>query len=453
MQNKEEIYCLDLTFTDELFENEQKDFHSHLVLRDNEIELQILFDPKIRFGYIFENWVNLIGDSNKIGKHIKVNSKFSNQNILKIDFEESEIKTFTIGGNRREGNKEYISINLSTIKIYWKPNNELINTSLFYLNKAGFNFVKSYYPAISFNNDKFEINRYNGKEGFYSHKSIEFRPEFDWITTQNNIDNNKVIIIKKPLIKINHLEEISEKEVLDYANDICKISSFFLHLNVDYISAKIYLKDFTLSIIKVKDKEFEQKPLGLISFNLNGKISDFFQSELLTSYNENRDKLNKAIENFTQSRLVDGNSKFLLRYNIIDICMKGITQENEKYTCILSEEEKKLKYINALEIIKQTVDEKDWKSFETKWETVKLKMEYKPMKSHLEDFLTQQNISINEFPITLSRLKKIRDKITHGSVNSIKEKQLDIANILIYRINVVLILNMLGINEWKINFK
>ncbi|WP_373941694.1 hypothetical protein OEG92_19495 [Polaribacter sejongensis] len=75
------------------------------------------------------------------------------------------------------------------------------------------------------------------------------------------------------------------------------------------------------------------------------------------------------------------------------------------------------------------------------------------MKSHLEDFLTQQNISINEFPITLSRLKKIRDKITHGSVNSIKEKQLDIANILIYRINVVLILNMLGINEWKINFK
>lgn len=453
MKKKEENYCIDLTFLDKRFKSDQKDFHSHLVLRENEIELQILFDPKISFGHIFANWYQLVEDSDKIGKHIEVKQDYNNKNIIKIDFENSEITTFTVGGNRYHGDKEYISILLNSVKIYWKPNEELINTSFFYLNDAGFNFVKSYYPPLFFDNDRFEVNRYKGKEGFYKHQNIEFRPEFDWITTQNNIDTNQVTIIKEPLIKINNLEELTEVEVLNYANDICKISSFYLHLNIDYTSAKIYLKNFTLSIIKIKDKEFVQKPLGLMSFNLKGRVRDFFQSDLLSSYNENRDKLDKSIENFIQSRLVDGTSRFLLRYNIIDICMKGILQDNEKYNCILSEGEKKLKYINALEIIKETVDEKDWESFETKWETVKLKMEYKPMKSHLEDFLTQQNISINEFPITLNKLKKIRDKITHGSVNSVKQEQLDTANILVYRINVVLILNMLGIKDWEVNFK
>jgi len=455
MKNKNyNSYCIDLTFNGKLFHNTQKDFHSHLVLKENEIELQILFDPNvIRFGHTFSYWYRITEHSYKIGKHITIDSNYENKNLLKIDFEDSEILTYSVGGDRFIGNKEYISVMLSSVKIYKKSNKEQINSSSFYLNRAGFHFVKSYYPPLFFDNDSFQINRYVGKEQFYRHQKIEYRPEFNWVTTKNNIDDNEVIIIKEPLIKINHLESLTETEVLDFANDICKISSFYLNLNIDYIYAKIHLDNFRLEIIRVKKNELEQRPYSLISFNLNGRVSDFFNSDLLSYYSNNRTKLNKAIENFIQSRLLDGNSKFLLRYNVIEICMKGISQNNEKYNCILTQEQKEKKYQEALDIIKETVDKSDWESFETKWNTVKLKMEYKPMKSPLESFLLEQNLPITEFSMKINKLKSIRDKITHGSVNSIKQKDLETANILTYKINVVLILNLLGINEWKVDFK
>ena len=63
------------------------------------------------------------------------------------------------------------------------------------------------------------------------------------------------------------------------------------------------------------------------------------------------------------------------------------------------------------------------------------------------------SISLNpgNLPVSIDRIKEIRDKLTHGSINSVKPDELEKATRLIYRITGILILNRMGINEWKLD--
>ena len=56
-----------------------------------------------------------------------------------------------------------------------------------------------------------------------------------------------------------------------------------------------------------------------------------------------------------------------------------------------------------------------------------------------------------EQQILIDELKKLRDNITHGSVDKVDSEQLRQANILLYRISGILILNLMGIKEWKLS--
>jgi len=72
------------------------------------------------------------------------------------------------------------------------------------------------------------------------------------------------------------------------------------------------------------------------------------------------------------------------------------------------------------------------------------------MKSDIDEFFRSQKLNSNEFPISVSKLVQIRSDLTHGSVNRVKETELEKANILLYRLSVILILNLLGLNDiWE----
>ena len=63
-------------------------------------------------------------------------------------------------------------------------------------------------------------------------------------------------------------------------------------------------------------------------------------------------------------------------------------------------------------------------------------------------FLTDKT---SEFPISIDKLKSLRDCITHGSINKIDSEELEKTNKFLYRINGILILNLMDINAWKLN--
>lgn len=99
----------------------------------------------------------------------------------------------------------------------------------------------------------------------------------------------------------------------------------------------------------------------------------------------------------------------------------------------------------------ETIDKSEHEEFKKRWHNVLTLLQNKPMKNQLTSFLESQNLDPKTFPIKLDILKKLRDSITHGSVDKVNTEELRQANILLYRISGILILNLMGIKEWKLN--
>src|SRR5690606_18121102 len=133
-----------------------------------------------------------------------------------------------------------------------------------------------------------------------------------------------------------------------------------------------------------------------------------------SNYLKNEQQFDKAIDNYLHSREVDLNASFLLLFNIIEIF--NIKQEEEKF----SFNELKEKNLNeAFNLISQALDnEMDQQLLRDKWNGLISKIEIKPLKSSLEETLRMNNIKSIDFGYSFSRLKKTRDKLTHGSVSS-----------------------------------
>jgi hypothetical protein len=73
------------------------------------------------------------------------------------------------------------------------------------------------------------------------------------------------------------------------------------------------------------------------------------------------------------------------------------------------------------------------------------------MKNQLVSFLESQSLEPKTFPVSIKDLKELRDFITHGSIEKVDLETLRKSNILLYRISGILILNLMGIKDWKLN--
>lgn len=160
--------------------------------------------------------------------------------------------------------------------------------------------------------------------------------------------------------------------------------------------------------------------------------------------------LSKAITLFNQSHLVESSSAFLIRYNIIEICDKH-KQSKEKFTFTLTKKQRKERQDEALNKLLETIKIEEHEEYKKRWNDIQALLQNKPMKNQLVSFLESQNLDPKTFPVTIKDLKELRNDITHGSINGVNAEQLRKANILLYRISGILILNLMGIKDWKLN--
>lgn len=160
--------------------------------------------------------------------------------------------------------------------------------------------------------------------------------------------------------------------------------------------------------------------------------------------------LSKAIKLFNQSHLVDNSSAFLIRYNIIEICDKQ-KRKNIKFKLALDKNQTKEKQDEALKILLETININEHEDFKKRWQSVLANLQYKPMEKQLVSFLESQVKNTNTFPVSIKDLIKLRNNITHGSIDKVDVELLRKANILLYRISGILILNLMGIKDWKLN--
>ncbi|KAF0199990.1 MAG: hypothetical protein FD170_3841 [Bacteroidetes bacterium] len=278
-----------------------------------------------------------------------------------------------------------------------------------------------------------------------------FRPEFN-VYSKDNKKDRSAIIVKEPKIQFKYQNGITEGDAVFYGDIVLMLASFYHHLKIDYTLRRIHLLENTITIKNIEQKNYYDINGNLWGFQIPWDFNKFLQASWQKETVKNFPVLSKAVTLFNQSHLVDSSSAFLIRYNIIEICDKQ-KNKNEKFTLALNEKQSKEKQQEALLKLLETIKQDEHEEFKKRWQNVQTLLQNKPMKSKLVSFFESQNIYPQTFPIKIKELKELRDNITHGSIDKVNTELLRKANILLYRISGILILNLMGIKEWKLNTK
>jgi hypothetical protein len=459
-----DYHCLEIEFPNVDFNNYSypnikakisKVHHAHLYTRKDEIELRILFDEKTGFGDSFMGWTSKI-DWRKFGSFIKVEltKNHTNERLQKIDLSEAKLIGSTSSSNFYEDSKKYIIVRIDTVKFYWNPVKDETNKAEFYFDDKGFRVVEPFYSFLSpkswFKNDgNFNIGRMNDSSNFYKLGKSTFRPEFNFVSKDERKER-VATVAKEPKIQFKYGKGITEKEAIFYGDVILMLASFYHHIKIDYVFRRMHLPENTITIKNIEQNNFLDTSGSLRSFGIYWNFNKFLQSSWQKESVKNFTLLSKAISLFNQSHLVDSYSTFLIRYNIIEICDKQ-KQDNVKFKFALNKKQINAKQDEALAKLLETIDKNEHEEFKKRWNNVQALLQNKPMKNQLVSFLESQNLDPNTFPVKLDDLKKLRNNITHGSIDKVNAEQLRQANILLYRISGILILNLMGIKEWELN--
>ena len=456
---EEHYYCLDIEFPEVDFNGYyiesqskiEKVHHAHLYSKKDEIELRFFYEDSSYFGEKLGEW--MIKNRN-IGSFMRVNltQNDNNERLQKIDLSDSKWCSFSSGMNNYKNSKKCIILKIDTVKFYWEPNPSRKNSAEFYLDDKGFNVVNPFYayltPKEHFGyNEDFMINRMNDSKEYYKIGKSSFRPEF-YFRSEDSEKGRTAIITKEPKIQFEYPEGTTEEKSILYGEVVLLLASFYHHIKIDFRFRRIFLPESTITIKNIEKKNYTERNRNLSSFGINGRFKDFLNRSWQEETLKNFHLLSKAVTLFNQSLLVDNSSAFLIRYNIIELCDKQ-QFNNEHFTYLLDEQQKKEKRNKALEILLEMIDLKEHTLFKEHWQNSQKNLGYKPIKHQLVAFLESQKLNPKKFSVDINDLKKLRDNITHGRIDKIDKEQLKDANALLYRINGILILNLMGINEWK----
>jgi hypothetical protein len=460
-----EFHCLDIEFPIVDFSSYYipskieipKTHHAHLFANKEKIELKIFYDDQTYFGEKLSTWASNI-DLKKFGSFIKVEvtNNHTNERLIKVDLSEAKILGISNSSGFYEGKQKYTLLEIDTVKFYWNPISEEKLTAEFYLDDKGFRVVAPFYSFLSpktwFKNDgNFNIGRMNDSKKFYKLGKSTFRPEFNFVSSDDR-KNRIASVTKEPKIHFKYRKGITEQEAILYGDVVLKLASFYHHLEMDYIFRRIHLPENTITIKKIEQKNFLNRSGNLTGFEIHWDFNKFLQASWQNETLTNFALISKTITLFNQSHLVDSSSAFLIRYNIIEICDKQ-KQDNVKFTFVFNKKITKAKQNEALEKLLETIEQNDHEDFKKRWQNAQTVLQNKPMKSQLVSFLENQNLNPQTFPVSIKDLKALRDNITHGSIDKVDTEQLRKANILLYRISGILILNLMGIKEWQLNIE
>ncbi len=458
-----DYHCLDIEFPNIDFTPYSVDskteiskiHHAHLYTKDNKITLKIFYDDHTFFGEKLMDWSRKI-DCGKFGSFLKVEvtKNYTNERLQRVDLSEARLIGAKNSTANYENGKKYIIIEIDTVKFYWDPIEDKQNTAEFYLDEKGFRVVEAFYSFLSpkswFKNDgNFKIGRMTNSSQYYNLGKSKFRPEYNFIPKDNRKESIATIT-KEPKIQFKYKKEINEVEAIFYGDIILMLASFYYHIKIDYFIRKIYLPKETITIKNIEKKDYFDTKGNLWGFGINWDFNELLQSswqkETLTNFN----LLSKAVTLFNQSLLVDNSSAFLIRYNIIEIC--GKTCENDStWNFTLKDGELDNFFTNMRESISNIIESKEQDHFNKKWNSIENIIKSKSLRKQLEDSLTKNGINIETLPIRTSKIVQLRNNITHGSLDKVNIEDLRKINILLYRISGILILNLMGIKDWKLD--
>lgn len=437
----ENYYCLNLKFKDARISS--KIHHAHLFASDEEIYFQIIDNDKnSRLDNLFFSSNNSLG-------------------LFEENFEivDSEIKMLTKKSKickgqsfQNDSKNNYFTVYITNI-CFIKSNihQQNVNEGSTFLCYNGLKVVNLFYSFFCnvIEKNTFSISRMNGMSDFYEIKNMIFRPELEF--TNNEERNSEEFTIKKiPTINF-RFENLKYDEIQKYNQIICCFLSFCYGIRIT-INKLIYRTEKEIFIYRntePNNKIYVSNFLLVFNFlKSNYSIEKILKTNWFDNFLEKEAKMSKAIDNYLHSREVNLSASYLLLFNIIEIFNINQKQESFEFNQLKDENFKK-----AFKFIQQALlNDNDLHLLEDKWNGLINKISIKPLKSPLEETLRLNNIQPNDFGYSFKKLKETRDKLTHGSVNSIKEEDLKKQVNCLRIISICIILANLGFkDDLKIN--
>lgn len=431
-----EYFCIELKFKDKKISS--KTFHAHLFVTDEEMYFQIIDNEvgsQIDRDFMISKGSHGLFEENFEITGTEIALFLDKSRIYKIQSFQSDVQN------------TYFTIYVSKIAVVF-PNKhkEFINEGKAFLNNNGLKTVNSFYSFFTNFKDKndFSISRMNGMKDFYDAKEISFRPELEF--TNNEKRGSEQFTVKKiPTInyKFADLDFEQSKRSLEI---ICSFLSFCFGIRIIFekLTYRTEEQIFIYRDTSPNNKTFVSD-FSTVFYHLekNCRIEKILKTDWYANYLKKEKQFDKAIDNYLHSREVDLTASFLLLFNIIEIF--NIKQEIEKFTFKESKEDN---FRKAFELISSSLEQKeDIDLLKDKWNGLINKIEIKPLKSPLEETLKLNSINPLDFGYSFNKLKKTRDKLTHGSVNSISEKDLKPQIFCLRKIALRLILANLGLKN------
>lgn len=432
-----EHYCINLKFKDESITS--KILHAHLFVSDSQMYFQIIDNEEnSQIDTAFS-----LSDSGVLGYF---EEKFEIvETEISLLFDKSRIYKMTSFQN--DSTNTYFTIYVSNIGLIF-PNTpkQNINEGKAILNDNGLKIVNSFYSFFTNLKDKnnFSISRMNGMSDFYEINKMSFRPELEFSNNEQR-GSQEFTIRKIPTLnyKFNDLdfEQIKRNNEI-----ICSFLSFCYGIRIE-VKKLVYRTEKEIFIYRKTEpnnKVFISNFLTVFDLLENNyNIDKILKTHWFKQFILKENKLKKAIDNYLHSREVDFSSSFLLLFNIIEIFNINPQIERFEFNDLKDENFKK-----AYKLISESLlDEKDIDSLRNKWDGLISKISIKPLKSPLEETLRLNNINPLDFGYSFDKLKKTRDKLTHGSVTSIKEEELKSQIYCLRKISTSLILSNLGLKD------
>lgn len=418
--------------------------HAHLFPDRETIEIHIYFEPITDFGGKLSRWA-YDSDWNAFGKSIVAEIDNNNDRLQRLDFTHSKLLEI-----KSKMDAEFVVLTIDTFQAYWPPNSERQGTGEFYLNESGFDVVKHFYSPLFGFDGEYKISRRYGMDRFYEIGNSKFRPEFNFVSI-GNVNEREDRIIKEPKIQFQFPADLALEEALYIAEIARNLISFYSHASIDYTKSKVYLKEYTVITRRIAKRTISNPISRLWGFGNHMQLHEFLDNDwnnLLQK--ENSSKLGKLIELFLQSQLVGGSSKFLLYWTILEVC-NNTKQEDETFRSRLQKDDMKKNFKAAFEILSQIVHDEDRPEFEKRWDDTRKLLMNKPMAGAFLKFFEKEGLDQSSWPISLKKLKDMRNRIVHGSTTEISSHELRRANILLYRVAGILILKHIGISQWKLD--
>ena len=409
---------------------------AQLIVSDDEIRLDVKFPNLDKISHRMGTWNNEISYDSwgklVVCENNKAYKDGSNESV-NIDFSESELLAYNSSTN-----SPYISFYIDKIKYsYDCPTDK--DEATFWLNDAGHKFIQDYYNVgwgIELpERMKIEAHDILGARCY---------PYFDFYRASES-NSREIIIRKTPKLKWYDFNDI--ESVLKYNAWICQLASLFYGNDINYRGGCIDFKGKRTVIHQILSTSTLKSRDILLYFNGLHEIYYFINAVSFDNYKKYDQKFTRIIERFVQSLYLDGSTRYLALYNILELCKstykkdksKKDNNDNPTINAILQQISDCLKK-GYDDVIKEIKDESIKQKIESQYNSANSALTREPtgkeMQTFIETFFDIQKIQHH----TKKDIFKLRNAIMHGDSKNISNEINDIVE----HIGIILILKLLG---------